>query len=145
MNNDLISREALREALKEYKYCGFYDKVIEIIDNAPTVDTSNAKNLEERDADAYETGYLDGHVDGYLKAEKDYARTQGEWKLVSDINNDIDVACPFCNERRIICYAHGYSIEEVKLQLQEVNNLPNYCENCGAKMKGGADLRGGET
>ena len=38
MNNDLISREALREALKEYKYCGFYDKVIEIIDNAPTVE-----------------------------------------------------------------------------------------------------------
>ena len=34
---DLISREALKMALKEYKYCGFYDKVIEIIDNAPTV------------------------------------------------------------------------------------------------------------
>ena len=29
---DLISREALKKALKEYKYCGFYDKVIEIID-----------------------------------------------------------------------------------------------------------------
>ena len=38
MNNDLISREALKKALKEYKYCGFYDKVIEIIDNAPTVE-----------------------------------------------------------------------------------------------------------
>ena len=38
MSSDLISREALKKALKEYKYCGFYDKVIEIIDNAPTVE-----------------------------------------------------------------------------------------------------------
>ena len=37
MNNDLISREALKKALEEYKYCGFYDKLIELIDNAPTV------------------------------------------------------------------------------------------------------------
>ena len=37
MSSDLISREALKKALKEYKYCGFYDKVIEIIDNAPTI------------------------------------------------------------------------------------------------------------
>lgn len=66
-------------------------------------------------------------------------RLQGEWKLVSDINNDIDVVCPFCNKVRIISYAHGYSIEEVESQLQEVNDLPDYCENCGAKMKGGAE------
>ena len=45
MNNDLISREALREALKEYKYCGFYDKVIEIIDNAPTVETYTEEDM----------------------------------------------------------------------------------------------------
>ena len=38
MNNDLISREALKKALEEYKYCGFYDKLIELIDNAPTVE-----------------------------------------------------------------------------------------------------------
>ena len=37
MNNDLISREAFKKALEEYKYCGFYDKLIELIDNAPSV------------------------------------------------------------------------------------------------------------
>ena len=37
MNNDLISREALKKAIEEYKYCGFYDKLIEIIDNTPTI------------------------------------------------------------------------------------------------------------
>ena len=45
MNNDLISREALKKALKEYKYCGFYDKVIEIIDNAPTVETYTEEDM----------------------------------------------------------------------------------------------------
>ena len=39
MNNDLISREALKKAIEEYKYCGFYDKLIELIDNAPTIKT----------------------------------------------------------------------------------------------------------
>ena len=38
MSNDLISREALKKAIEEYKYCGFYDKLIELIDNAPTVE-----------------------------------------------------------------------------------------------------------
>ena len=38
MSNDLISREALKKAIEEYKYCGFYDKLIELIDNAPSVE-----------------------------------------------------------------------------------------------------------
>ena len=46
MNNDLISREALKEALEEYKYCGFYDKLIELIDNAPLVNPCD--NCEEK-------------------------------------------------------------------------------------------------
>ena len=43
---DLISREALKKALKESKYCGFYDKVIEIIDNAPTVEPKQGEWIE---------------------------------------------------------------------------------------------------
>jgi len=49
MNNDLISREALKKALEEYKYCGFYDKLIELIDNAPTI--------SDRYAEGYQTGF----------------------------------------------------------------------------------------
>ena len=47
MNNDLISREALKKTLKEYKYCGFYDKVIEIIDNAPIVTPKQGEWIAE--------------------------------------------------------------------------------------------------
>lgn len=99
----------------------------QIIDNFPTAHHPNCDICEDK-AKQYSMGFQDGYMTGK-------ARPKGEWKLVSDINNDIDVVCPFCNERRIICYAHGYSIEEVKSQLQEVNNLPNYCENCGADMR----------
>lgn len=42
MSRDLISREALKKAIEEYKYCGFYDKLIEIIDNAPTVEINES-------------------------------------------------------------------------------------------------------
>ena len=37
MNNDLISREALKKVIAEWKYHGFYDKFIEVIDHAPSV------------------------------------------------------------------------------------------------------------
>ena len=33
----LIDADALKKAIEEYKYRGFYDKLIEIIDNAHTV------------------------------------------------------------------------------------------------------------
>ena len=113
MNNDLISREALKKALKEYKYCGFYDKVIEIIDNAPTVD------IKDEIAGAYNEGYMCGS----REAEK--ARPQGEW-----IEVDIK-STPYggytCNRK---CNKCGYFTREYRL---------NFCPNCGAKMKGGAE------
>lgn len=34
----LIDADALKESIKEWKYHGFYDKLIEVIDNAPTVE-----------------------------------------------------------------------------------------------------------
>ena len=37
MSNDLISREALKKVIAEWKYHGFYDKLIEVIDHAPSV------------------------------------------------------------------------------------------------------------
>ena len=47
MSNDLISREALKKAIEEYKYCGFYDKLIDLIDNAPLVDTYTIEDIQE--------------------------------------------------------------------------------------------------
>jgi len=85
MNNDLISRKYLKEAFNAWKTMDDYyhrtdcvdipfSEAFDLIDNAPAVDTSDAKYLEERDADAYESGYLQGHVDGYKKAESDYQK-----------------------------------------------------------------------
>ncbi len=76
--NDLISREALKKATKSFIDSDGFNPVWQIIDNAPAVKTDDDKYLEKRDADAYESGYLQGHIDGYLKAEKDYAKPQGD-------------------------------------------------------------------
>ena len=93
MNNDLISREALKKALKKYKYCGFYDKVIEIIDNAPTVEE----------------------------------RPQGEWYRTGQ---------SFINPNKFRNY--GCSVCRYELD-EHIREKPNFCPNCGAKMKGGAE------
>ena len=137
MNNDLISRERLKNTI----LLGNYDtqsKILSAIDNAPTVNPSlNLDNITKEDIEKFKTIWQRATSKGLHTFIED--RPQGEWKLVSDINNDINVVCPFCNKTRIFAYAHGYSIEEVKSQLQEVNDLPNYCENCGADMRGGAE------
>ena len=141
MNNDLISRSTLKEDMKSrLSACNewiekakdketrirastvkaFIAEVIMTIDNAPTVNTSDAKYREERDADAYETGFLQGHIEGYLKAEKNYARPQGEWIYTDNRWGLGDWECNKC---------HKYS-----------NKDTNFCPNCGAEMqKGGAE------
>jgi hypothetical protein len=83
MNNDLISREALKKAIQNREECKectdidcihcFYD----IIDNAPTV-------MKD-----YDTGYQDGLEDGLNDI-----RPQGKWILT--YNKSFE--CPFCHK-----------------------------------------------
>jgi len=101
MNNDLISREALKKAIEEYKYCGFYDKLIEIIDNAPTVDTT------EQEENAYNEGYAHG-----LETK----RPQEEWLKYGD---------------------HAWKCSKCNCSVYV--RTRNFCPDCGAKMKGGAE------
>ena len=71
MNNDLISRERLKNTI----LLGNYDtqsKILSAIDNAPTVD------IKDELAGAYNEGYMCGS----REAEK--ARPQGEWVPVSE-------------------------------------------------------------
>ena len=87
---------------------GVYD-TWEQIDNAPTVDTDDSKYLEERDADAWESGYIQGLSE---------QRTHGEWGkwVISEIR------CPNCLEYfDTDCYSKG-----------ELNK----CPSCGADMRG---------
>ena len=54
------------------------------------------------------------YLEGYKQGKKDFGRPQGEWIYKNDCP-----CCPFCN--------HFYTI------------FSNFCPNCGAKMKGGAE------
>ena len=80
MNNDLISREALKNIFLQ-DMCGdnLLPKhyVIAEIDNAPTV----------------EQNWRFYYDHGYKQAERDLKRPQGEWIL----NKDENPECPFCN------------------------------------------------
>ena len=102
-SGDCISRSELMKAIGtmveaempiDKKWALGLKYSLKIIDNAPTVESS----------------YNEGHIDGYMKAEKDYARPQGEWIYKNDLP-----CCPFCN--------HFYTI------------FSNFCPNCGAELR----------
>ena len=114
MNNDLISRERLKNTI----LLGNYDtqsKILSAIDNAPTVD------IKDQIAGAYNEGYMCGNKE----AEK--ARPQGEWE------NDSD-NLPICNKCGEIALQRIF----VKMPhlIQDVRMVrSNYCPNCGADMR----------
>ena len=112
MNNDLISRERLKNTI----LLGNYDtqsKILSAIDNAPTVD------IKDELAGAYNEGYMCGS----REAEK--ARPQGEWIRTGSLGNgNAHYECSNCH--------HGD-------EHAESQDVP-YCWFCGAKMKkGGAE------
>ena len=114
MNNDLISREALKKEVEKnmdmqdlYLPVHFFD----IIDNAPTV------NIKDQIAGAYNEGYMCGNKE----AEK--ARPQGEWYYSIDKGWE----CNQCHE----------IVKDMPTCMRKA--LYNFCPNCGAELrKGGA-------
>ncbi len=124
MNNDLISRSALKEhkfpipLVGDYQQ-GWNDAIDAIIDNAPTVDAIPNKEGYEM----YDKGYMSGYERG--KEE----RPQGEWEeshIFSCGNilrmgmNVIEHKCKNCG---------GWSIKWAR-------TIPdNFCSNCGARME----------
>ena len=124
MNNDLISREALKKALEEKQkttFCGVYH-FLELIDNAPTVepfkpDYVGAERLKARQR-GYEEGYHNGMEIGKTLNPK---IKQGEYISV----DTLWAKCSICgNLTRVI----------------KKYNMPNFCPACGADMrKGGAE------
>lgn len=142
MNNDLISRSALKKAIcideainADETWEQLYDAVVKAIDNAPTVETKecpyecdtcahkmvceilseNGKCEYPLHKEAYQTGYEDGLN----------ARPQGEW--IDHSETDGYVECPFCGSLTT-CWRNK-AVEEL-----------HYCFNCGAELgKGGAE------
>lgn len=128
MNNDLISREALKKQVKElldlavkrvddtpnnspcYRmYIAQEEeraRLIDLIDNAPTVKCGDFCDIETQLLGAE----LHGMKIGYKDAQKKLTRPQGKWIF--------DGCTTYCSE----C---GY---------KPTLGGDNYCPNCGAKM-----------
>ncbi len=70
------------------------------------------------DEEAYEIGYTHGQMAD---------RPKGEWIEVEDYNGDVHYKCDQCGEEWT--FPFGTPIE----------NNANFCPNCGARMKGGAE------
>lgn len=109
MNDDLISREALKKAITDATYSFEQipirvDKVKEIIDKAPTVSLQ----------DIYQEGYYDGHLEGYTKAINE-RRPQGEWLDI--YKSHIAYECSCCGRQMPIA------------------DYYKFCPQCGAKMR----------
>ena len=120
MNNDLISREALKKAITEHcrseaeclNHFWYDENIVALIDNAPTV------------AKDYDTGYQDGLEDGLNDI-----RPQGEWKLLykGDESHCANYECSIC-QREIY----------FDTKTESLTDYP-FC-HCGADMrKGGAE------
>lgn len=103
---DLINREALKKAIEEYKYCGFYDKLIEIIDNAPTLEAYTEEDMKRTIKENFDIGYE--------MAKNKYERPQGEWIIESELR-----CLYYCSN----CRSYGYRHQP-------------FCGWCGADMRG---------
>ena len=89
--------------------------------------------FKEQMASLYEQGYKDGAVGVTEKV--------GKWKFVQR-GNFIDVCCSECGYARVKEYGYGckvYDLEENEMDNLLSNSSMHFCENCGARMEGGAD------
>lgn len=128
MNNDLISREALKEFINEVCFSKEWAKyrvdygsrgqikcILTYIDNAPTVEpcyqTTSCLDCKNYDKENYNCPRFCEVIKEAINS-----RPQGEWQKVGKFAYE----CSICGES--VC-----------------GDFLNFCPNCGAKMKGGAE------
>ena len=117
MDNDLISREWLRQAfVRKDDETYFTIEIKNVIDNVPTVEI-NTNDIEYK---AYCKGLEDG---------KKIARPQGEWVNVqfAEDYRDNQFKCSECGK------VYDY-VDFCKLAC-ETGCFPNFCLKCGADMR----------
>ena len=124
MNNDLISRSELKKALTSTPY-NDYDDLIRtenLIDNAPTVEgrLMTEKELDERDSDSFETGYIKGICE---------QRPQGKWIVANfeEDYRDLKFKCSECGKI--------YEYTDFCKLARDTQCYPNFCLKCGADMR----------
>lgn len=165
MNNDLISRSALKEAFEDLFYNDVDDqeRTERLIDNAPTVEafTENDKAL------AYCEGYVRGSHEAYirpqgdlisrqdaidaLEGQLDYLQTlnknenptaEGKWYGVNWARNTIADLPYKQNERPKGEWKpdmDSFYCDQCGVTALEINRKwykSNFCPNCGADMRG---------
>ena len=121
MNNDLISREALKDEVRKHAeyyadrteedrynvgYTECACEILDFIDNAPTV----AYPFEK-----FRT-MLCGTCQAYMRIEPE--RPQGEWIIIHTATGKTKCKCNQCQH------------------FIEIGNDKNFCPNCGADMRG---------
>lgn len=99
--------------------------IIDIIDNAPTVEP----NLSE----VYQEGYYDGHIDGYTKAINE-ERPQGEY-----IDGTRGHYCSLCYEIDYAYYDHKFCPYCGADMRPKPNHLRD-CENCVHHSENGCEV-----
>ncbi len=123
MNNDLISRKALKKAILEHcrseieaiNHFWYDDTIISLIDNAPSVDTFTFDDMKK----GINVGYKAGRL-----TEK-WERSRGEWK-------EFKYGLYYCSR----CFERvGKDIERIETLVSK-GERSNYCPICGAKMGG---------
>lgn len=157
MNNDLISREALKEIIEEK--ATFIDgdsvyKIINLIDNAPTVEAKQYELLDYiklslKDSDEFKEKYrnkykesnsqhdlyyshlFEGMAEAYddLLKKMSESDTQDEKKQGKWIFKNGKYRCTACGEKAIYCFNGSLAITKTEL-------LTHFCPNCGADMRG---------
>ena len=116
MNDDIISREALKKAIDE-AVCDFElsptqaNEIVQIIDNAPTVPLPDFK-------EGYKQAILDGKTN--------FSRPQGRWSFDSEF---LMIGSPYGSYKCSNCGIHTDDKED------------NFCWNCGADMRGENEKR----
>lgn len=121
MNNDLISRERLKNTI----LLGNYDtqsKILSAIDNAPTV------NLEK-------TSFMKGYNYGCDDGKKFYERPKGTWIECTKSGMPLTEYGRMTGEKW-----YGFKCSQCNF-IYKGNALIDspFCQKCGADMKGGAE------
>ena len=131
MNNDLISRDALKKVFNGYHSgIGSQPKFtlgacLQLIDNAPAVEPFEPDYVGAERLAARQRGYADGYHNGMEIGKTLNPRIkQGEWIIVKDEKWGDNVKCPFC---------------EKELAGTDLN----FCCKCGAKLIGSEKMNGG--
>lgn len=124
MDNDLISREALKEMIDKFHQQTLLDEISinalnRLIDNAPTVEPTFGlfRSMLCETCQAYATNRA------IAKLADEYTRPHGEWQEPFESNGKTYHKCTHCHiSSQLILFG-------------------NFCPNCGADMRGGEGNR----